>query len=256
MPPTTLTLPSELVLAMPIGQQAMGKPVRVVQEWLGLNNFNVKIDGDFGPATGQAVQAFQRTQGLPVTGTVDQATMDALSAPMQRALQRVPAAGDLGTLVVAYASQHLAQGPREIGGANCGPWVRLYMDGNEGSAWPWCAGFATFVLRQAAAHAGVSLPLMRTFSCDSLAADAQAKHRLVQDAQLGDQNPAALLRPGSLFLVRRTPGDWVHTGILTAAHGETFETIEGNTNDTGDREGYEVCKRFRAYRSVDFALLA
>ena len=39
--------------------------------------------------------------------------------------------------------------PREIGGQNMGPWVRLYMDGREGAEFPWCAGFVCFVLAQA-----------------------------------------------------------------------------------------------------------
>ncbi len=39
---------------------------------------NVPIDGIFGPATTTAVQNFQRTYGLPVTGTVDRNTYDGL----------------------------------------------------------------------------------------------------------------------------------------------------------------------------------
>ena len=258
MPPVTMPVapPTELTLPQPIARGAKGKRVRCIQEWLGLNHFNVKIDGDYGPATAQAVRSFQLALGLPGTGTVDQDTMDALAAPMLRALGRVDADGDLGQLVVAYARQHLAQGPREIGGPNGGPWVRLYLDGNEGSAWPWCAGFVSFILRQAAAHAGVARPFTPTYSCDLLASDARARDRFLADNRLAGQDPTRLLAPGSVFLQRRSAGDWVHTGLLTAAHGDTFETIEGNTNDSGDREGYEVCKRFRAYRKVDFALLS
>jgi peptidoglycan hydrolase-like protein with peptidoglycan-binding domain len=37
-------------------------------------------DGNFGPATTAAVKQFQTDKGLPVTGTVDQATWNALSA--------------------------------------------------------------------------------------------------------------------------------------------------------------------------------
>jgi len=31
-----------------------------------------------------------------------------------------------------------------------------------------------------------------------------------------------------------------------------FQTIEGNTNDDGSREGYEGCQRVRGYASKDF----
>jgi hypothetical protein len=50
-------------------------------------------------------------------------------------------------------------------------------------------------------------------------------------------------------------GDWVHTGLVLSAGKETFETIEGNTNDAGDREGYEVCRRVRGYKGKDFIVL-
>jgi hypothetical protein len=62
--------------------------------------------------------------------------------------------------------------------------------------------------------------------------------------------------PGSIFLNRRVGGDWVHTGIVTGAAADTFETIEGNTNDAGDREGYEVCRRVRGYGNKDFIMVA
>jgi peptidoglycan hydrolase-like protein with peptidoglycan-binding domain len=39
-----------------------------------------KADGNFGPATTTAVKQFQTDRGLPSTGTVDQATWNALSA--------------------------------------------------------------------------------------------------------------------------------------------------------------------------------
>jgi hypothetical protein len=36
-----------------------------------------------------------------------------------------------------------------------------------------------------------------------------------------------------------------HTGFVTKVQGDKIFTIEGNTNDTGSREGYEVCRRVR-----------
>jgi hypothetical protein len=62
--------------------------------------------------------------------------------------------------------------------------------------------------------------------------------------------------PGSIFLARATPSDWTHTGIVVESASESFETIEGNTNDDGCREGYEVCQRTRGYGSKDFVVFA
>lgn len=61
---------------------------------------------------------------------------------------------------------------------------------------------------------------------------------------------------GSLFLERRTPTDWMHTGIFLSAEDDIFHTIEGNTNDGGDREGYEVYRRIRNYANKDFIVFA
>ena len=55
--------------------------------------------------------------------------------------------------------------------------------------------------------------------------------------------------------VRRTSTDWTHTGLVTAFGDELFHTVEGNTNDEGSREGYEVCARMRGYGSKDFIML-
>ena len=60
---------------------------------------------------------------------------------------------------------------------------------------------------------------------------------------------------GSLFLTRRTPTDWVYTGIVIKVGEEVFHTLEGNTDDEGSREGYEVCKRIRGYKKMDFVLI-
>jgi hypothetical protein len=123
------------------------------------------------------------------------------------------------------------------------------MKGNEGPSWPWCAGFVSYLLKQVCTSADIARPLAHTFSCDLLAADAREKHRFVSER---DVQQGATVAPGSLFLVRRTSTDWVHTGLVTRTMGDAFETIEGNTNDDGDREGYEVCRRIRGFKSKDF----
>ena len=155
-------------------------------------------------------------------------------------------------MAVTYAEQHLRQSPLEIGGQNRGPWVRLYMDGNEGPDWPWCAGFASYILRQAAETLEVQLPIKTSVSCDVLAEQAKRKKIFLPEAKAVKIKPVT---PGSLFLVRRTTNDWVHTGIVVTADEDTLLTIEGNTNDEGSREGYEVCRRTRGYAGKDFIIL-
>lgn len=238
---------SDLILDKPYQRGNRGGKVKLIQEWLGLRGLQVAIDGDFGPATEAAVKEFCTQQGLPASGVVDTSVFDRLIAPMRAALVAIPTQGrSVGELIVAYAQQHLDQSPREIGGQNRGPWVRLYMDGHEGMQWAWCAGFVCFCLKQACQGLRVVLPLEPSFSCDSLAASAKENRIFVREPQPGDHTQ---ITSGNFFLVRRTNTDWTHVGIVVNAEREVFQTIEGNTNDEGSREGYEVCARVRGYAS-------
>lgn len=73
-----------------------GNPVRVLQYYLAViavynNNIpTLTIDGVFGDATGNAVRAFQRANGLPETGVVDEATWNALNSTYLGILQSYP----------------------------------------------------------------------------------------------------------------------------------------------------------------------
>lgn len=238
----------ELELEREVGRGDEGLDVRRVQEWLNLRGYGLSIDGDFGRVTADVVMRYQRAHRLRPTGSVGARTFASLVSPMTSALRkqkRKPSR--LAAAVLACAGAHLAQHPREVGGPNRGPWVRLYMNGVEGQ--PWCAGFVSFVLSQAAAAARVPMPIAGSVSCDELAAQARAKDILVTE------DHRAALRGGVIFLVRRTPTDWTHTGFVAEARPDLFTTIEGNTNDDGEREGYEVCKLSRGYKNKNFILI-
>ncbi len=79
---------------------------------------------------------------------------------------------------------------------------------------------------------------------------------VVAQSDINPSNAADKLPPGTVFLNRRVSSDWTHTGFVVEARGETFATIEGNTNDEGSREGYEVCARTRGYAKKDFVRLS
>jgi len=239
----------EIDLGKTVSNGTRGAKARRVQEWLCLHGLGLVIDEDFGAITEGRVREFRARKGLVETGEVDPETFSELTAPMHRVLS--PPADQPDSFsdgVIAMSEIHLSVHPREIGGQNRGPWVRMYMKGNEGKAWPWCAGFATFLMRQAAEMRGENMPIQGSFSCDSLAAQASANDRFVKER---DATPESVV-PGSLFLVRRTSTDWTHVGVVTNADSDGFATIEGNTNDEGSREGYEVCARRRAYDGRDF----
>ena len=55
----------------------------------------------------------------------------------------------------------------------------------------------------------------------------------------------SLPKAGDIFIMDHGHG-LGHTGFVESIEGTFIHTIEGNTNDTGSREGYEVCRRMRS----------
>ena len=240
---------NEVELKRPLVIGSRGMAVRRLQEWLNLRGFGLVVDGDFGPVTAHALGRFQSSARLPLTGRLDDVTFGGLVAPMLRTLRR-PRRGraSLGAMIADRGKRHLRQRPIEIGGQNRGPWVRLYMKGNDGPPWAWCAGFVSFLLEQAGQKLGRPTPIAGSFSCDSLAAQAKDAGLFAAEGEAA----RGAIPAGSFFLVRRTATDWTHVGIVTRSGPDAFDTIEGNTNDDGSREGFGVCARTRGYKDKDF----
>lgn len=228
-----------------------GNAVKRVQEWLCYHNLQVVIDGAFGYVTQDAVMNFQFSQNIRPTGIVDEKTFKAFVAPMEQVLKNpINHSMPFNQAVAEFAASHLKLHPREFGGDNKGPWVRLYMNGHDGASYPWCAGFVSFCMRQAAEALNVDMPIRATGSCDYLAAQGEREGLFVSERDVDTDR----LPEGSIFLVRRTATDWTHTGFVTQAEDHIFRTIEGNTNDDGSRSGYEVCARSRGYGDKDFII--
>jgi hypothetical protein len=106
------------------------------------------------------------------------------------------------------------------------------MNGHEGAEWPWCAGFVSFVLKQASATGGLAMPVSATFSCDLLATDARRRGRFLAER---DVTGPGDVPPGSIFLNRRVGGDWVHTGIRTTPATAKATRCAGGSGGTGTR---------------------
>ena len=221
------------------------KKAKRIQEWLYFHGFEIEIDGKFGTVTENKVRGFQSSRGLPDTGEVDEATHDALVAPLVEALKplAVPPSS-FEACVAAYAQKHLALSPEEIGGQNTGPWVRAYMDGHDGDPYAWCAGFIQFIMRQAAETLNIDMPIKGDWLCTNFAKQAK-KNGLFQTGTSIDKSQIV---PGSLFLAKKSSEfEFSHIGLVTYAGSGSFETIEGNTNLFGGREGYKIAAQTRGY---------
>lgn len=237
--------------------QARKSKVKQVQEWLTIHNFDTGIDGDFGSSTEKQLKRFQMASGRVATGVLDEETWVLLTLPMRRALAKTDHDGALfEDAVVRIAHQHIQQRPEEVGGNNRGPWVRLYMRGKQGSAQKWCAGFVCFVVAQAARDLNRSMPFRRQVGVDQLVGDAKSDERFIRGTTLSDeQKRRSALRPGFLFVNRRTSTDWTHVGIIFEVDGADFDTLEGNTDNAGGVDGANAKIGNRSYTRKDFLKL-
>ncbi|TDX23829.1 lysozyme family protein [Modicisalibacter xianhensis] len=229
--------------------------VQRIQEWCCIHGCRTSIDGDFGPSTKTAVKLFQQRNNLQITGEVGHLTWSVLTAPMQYAITPVEHNGSLNSALLAVANQHIKYVPREVGGNNCGPWVRLYMEGKDGEIQRWCAGFVCTLVLQAAYNLGGAMPFARQVSVDALVKDAKNSGRFVAETSLADPvTRRSKIVPGSLFVIRKSTTDWTHVGIVTEVRDDHFLTIEGNTN--GDNiDGGNAIFSTRGFTRRDFLLL-
>ncbi len=173
-----------------------------------------------------------------------------LCEPMINAFETKPRGKTLRELIVSAATFHLNNNAFELtikGQSNSGPWVRSYMDGNEGTDWFWCMGFVQAMVDQAASTREKDfrtlMPL--TYSCDTVGTIAISKKLLTRYSDV--RKDPSVVKPGDIFLVQKTPNDWIHTGLIVAIHDSVFETIEGNTNEDGSHNGIGVFRRTRNF---------
>lgn len=110
----------------------------------------------------------------------------------------------------------------------------------------------TFILKQACLTLNRPMPIVGSFRCNELAQQAKDKNLFVRSNDITNGTVSCLtLNPCSIFLVRKD-SHWSHTGFACQPNGDSFATIEGNTNDDGNAEGYEACIRTRSLSQKDF----
>lgn len=119
-------------------------------------------------------------------------------------------------------------------GSNRGPRVDEYQQAtNTQLGSPWCGCFAAWCHLKA----GIAMPKVWLLPA--------AKNWFTPDRIVS----AKEARPGDVFGIR-SGKRIAHVGIVESISGGVVTTIEGNTNDEGSREGYEVCRRRRTVTSI------
>lgn len=113
-------------------------------------------------------------------------------------------------------------------GSNKGPEVEKYL-GCVGITFPaaWCAAFVVY------SHLQVGVT------------DIPKTGGVLDLWNKSSEHRVSTPEPGDVVIFDYGGGKG-HTGIVEAVDGDTLTTIEGNTNDDGSREGYEVARRQRS----------
>jgi hypothetical protein len=127
-------------------------------------------------------------------------------------------------------------------GNNGGPEVKRYLSvvglstGN-----PWCMSFVYWCVNLAAQKLAIVNPLIKTGGV----LDQWNRTTL---RKIPGRSVAGV-KPGDIFIMDHGGGKG-HTGFVESIKGSIVNTIEGNTNDEGSREGIEVCRRQRSVSEI------
>jgi CHAP domain len=122
-------------------------------------------------------------------------------------------------------------------GSNAGTDVEKYLKSvGLGKGFSWCMAFVYWNVLQACTKLKIPNPILKTGGV--LAQYNYPKNQRFTKPQQGD-----------IFIMDFGKGQG-HTGFVEYVLDDTIHTIEGNTNDDGSREGYEVCRRVRKIASI------
>ncbi|HUR65479.1 MAG TPA: CHAP domain-containing protein [Chitinophagaceae bacterium] len=119
--------------------------------------------------------------------------------------------------------------------SNDGPHVKKYLTSvNLKPPQFWCMAFVIWCFSQAAVQLGTSLTILRT------------GHVMTFYRWVFKNHPEWIVRgtpmPGDIGIMEFA-NDHGHTFIVEAGNGSAADTIEGNSNDEGSRNGYKVAHR-------------
>jgi hypothetical protein len=141
-------------------------------------------------------------------------------------------------------------GTTEINGSNCGPRVNEYKAATNLPAhksWPWCAAFICWLVREAMISA--SIHETKTFKRPRTAGAWDLENwSLAQDDTTSTKKPhRGDIQPGDIVVFK-----FSHVGLAVSAPDKNgdVQTVEGNTDGSGSREGGAVLLKKRSLSSI------
>lgn len=140
---------------------------------------------------------------------------------------------NLSNKAVEIAISQIGQQEKPLG-SNWGHPVQDYL-ASTGINFPasWCMAFVYWCFNEASKQLTVTNPLFKTAGVLNEYTTDKSNH-ITDPVQIGD------------IFIMDFGGGLGHTGIVEKINSDgSLGTIEGNTNDTGSREGIEVARKTR-----------
>lgn len=146
----------------------------------------------------------------------------------------------LKALQIAISQIGVQEHPK---GSNSGPEVNQYLKSvGLSPGYSWCMAFCYWCYKRASEITGIETHILETGGV------------LAQWNARKNSNQILTPIPGCIFILDYGKG-LGHTGFVERVEGEIMYTIEGNSNDDGSREGYEVVRHKRQIKSAKGFLL-
>ncbi len=226
--------------------------VRAIQAKLNDRGFGIlEIDGDFGVSTESAIRLFQSqtrdTHGIPlvVDGKLGPISWAALFVTSEVAPQPEPQSLPLFSKVLEIAASQIGV-LEDPPGSNRGAKVEQYLASAGCSPGdPWCASFVYWCFNEASKSLNIKNPLIRTGGC----LDHWNRTKGKKISRLTATNNSSLIKPGFIFIMDHGSGKG-HTGLVKSVGEGYIQTIEGNTNIEGSREGLGVAELKRKINTI------
>ena len=149
--------------------------------------------------------------------------------------------------LIEIASREI--GVEEIDGTNCGPQVNEYKAATNlppKESWPWCAAFVCWVVKKSleASEIAESATFKRPRTAGAFDFENWSKRQGTETQTKRD--PGDDIKAGDIVIFK-----FSHIGIAAAnADGHSVETVEGNTDADGSREGGGVFRKTRKLSQI------
>jgi hypothetical protein len=205
-------------------------------------------DGVFGAETVSAVKLFQTRKDMTADGVIGPLTWSELFQEVPAVVERAPSALLAATLDMALSQNGVRE---DKGRPNRGAQVDEYLRTvglDPAGGYSWCQAFVYWCFAKTFPTGN---PCVKTAGVLDHWAKSPRPTRVYAAEAFDDPR---LVRPGAVFVVDHGSGRG-HTGFVLKVLAGEVQTIEGNTNERGSREGDGVYQKTRSIASINVGFI-